>query len=272
MAEAVGLKEPATGDAEAFRIFYLSDLLRRARARVRPPEWAARADGCGGLTQEQAAELLNTSDRHYRNLERGRLTHPDPQFLDEVAHVLGMGATERELLYRLAAGRPPPPRPLERADIRQLQFMVDGLGDIPALVTDAAWNVLVWNKAETEALEDPGTVPEPWRNSILWRFTPTGMARFSGNEPGLHALVGRVRAAYVADGGYNPALRTLVERLLLIPSAAEHWHAGALAREPMYELRTLMHPSYGARRVQVLRTRIEQGDLRITQFIPAPEQ
>ena len=145
--------------------------------------------------------------------------------------------------------------------------MLDAMGT-PALITDIAWNVLAWNRELAEHLQDPAQVSDSDRNAILWRFGPVSATRFPAEQRNLGLLVGWVRSAYLAEGGQNPALGRLVERLLAIPEAARHWNDGALALEPLLETRMLVHPLHGQRRVRVMRTLLPQYGLRISQFIP----
>jgi transcriptional regulator with XRE-family HTH domain len=270
MAEILTLAQAASLDGEDFRRYHLSDLLRRARARTPVPPGLAELseNGSIGLTQQQAARLVGLSERRYREFESGRLPRPEPRFLERVARVLGMREAERYVLYRLAARRPPPqPRP-RPADVSDLQSMLDDLDGIPALVTDFAWNILAWNRALAENLQDPGPLPVDERNSILWRFTPPADQRFPDERENLGALIGRVRATYLTEHGHDPAIQELVERLIEIPQVDDFWQAGPLTLEPRYEPRILMPPGRAPRKVHVLRSVLQHDRLRITQFIP----
>jgi len=254
-------------DAEEFRAFYLSDLLRRCRARAQIPVRDGFTPSHSiGVNQEQAAQLLSIGERQYRRFENGQVAHPDVRFLDQVAHMLSMSAAERDTLYRLAARRPPHARLDGEIDASGLRSMLDTL-DVPAIVTDIAWNYVAWNTLATEYLLDPYEVPADSRNAILLGFGPVGAALFPNELPDLRTLVGRVRSAYLAEAGQSVALRELVERLLEFPEAAEQWNDGPLALEPAYQPRILVHPRRGPMTVRTVRTMLPDG-LRISQFIP----
>lgn len=269
MGDALSVGQAASLDAESFRVYYLSDLLRRARARmVVPKQFAADCPSGVGLTQEHTARLLATAERHYRDFERGRVVHPEARFLDQVARVLEMSAAEREALYRLAARRPPLSAGPSCADIRDLQPMLDAMEHTPALATDIAWNLLAWNRALIENLQDPRALPEEARNTILWMFGPTASLRFPRVRDEFGLLVGRVRSAYLAGGGRSPALQGLVERLVQVPEAEQHWNSGALALEPVHQPRLLDGPALGTGRVRTLSTLLPTQGLRVIQFVP----
>ena len=269
MGEVLTFGQAASLDAESFRAYYLSDLLQRARSRMREPGCAsAESPDRAGWTQKRTARRLGVTGRQYREFERGRVAHSGPRFLDEVAHVLKLSAAERDILYRLGMRRPALVAGPSRADLSDMQPMLDTLEHIPALITDTAWNVLAWNRADAETLQDPRELPEESRNAMLWMFTLTAEARFPQVRDEYNLLVGRVRSAYLAGMGRNTTLQGLVERLMPNRDAARQWNAGALALEPINQQRLLQHPEYGPRRVHTLTTLIPEQGMRVIQFVP----
>jgi transcriptional regulator with XRE-family HTH domain len=254
---------------EEFRVRNLPDLLRRARARAPvPPELAAEsADGGGGLTQKQTARLVGLAERRYRDFERGVIGNPKPQLVEHVAQVLGMTQVERDVLYRLALPDPAPPA-YPTPDIRILRSMLDSMKPVPALVTDLAWNALAWNRTLAEDVQDPMLLPEQARNSILWMFSGLAPERIPEVRGEYEQLVGRVRFAYLTDGGRTPALQELVDRLVQIPEAAEHWNTGALAPDPLYQRRMLTRPATGAGPVRTYSIRFPEQGVRLIMSVP----
>lgn len=256
----------AAASTEQFRTRHLGELLRRCRER-RPPT-AFRADGSRrkqGLTQEDAAALLRVGDRHYRDFERGRLRHPDPEFLDQVAETMAMSVAEREVLYYLARGHGPVQR-ATRTDLAAMQQWIDAAPDQPALVTDLAWNLLRWSRDEPLMLGDPESLPVEDRNAILWMFSDAAKQRFVDVEQEYPVLVGRVRTAYLCAQGGDPALNRLVERLLQIPEAAGWWREGELHAEPVIQTRRLRGPDGSVRHVRSISTTIPHQGLRLIAF------
>lgn len=274
MTETLTLAQTASLHGEDFRMYYLSDLLRRARARALvPPQLVGEAEDNGGvgLTQAQAGQVCGLSERGWRNFERGRLLRPDPRFVEHVAHKLGMTHAERDVLYRLAVNQPAPPLatyPSSR-DVRELQPMLDSMGPTPALVADIAWNLLAWNQALAQDA-DPAALPDEARNSILWMFSPAAAERIPEVRSAYGQLVGRVRSTYLADGGRTPALQELVDRLLRIPEAAEHWNVGALTLDPACESCVHANPAFGSKLVRTISTRLPEQGLRLLVMVPDP--
>ena len=271
MTEILTPVEATALKGEEFRVYHLSDLLSRARARATIPARFAHESEEGrevGLTQKQAGSMVGLAERSYRDFERGRLLHPRPAFIEHLARVLEMDAAERQILYRLATRDFPHPRPEGHIDIRELQSLVDSM-DFPAIVSDRAWDYVAWNRAVTRYLLDPNEAPKQERNAILLGFRPDGAALFPSELPNQRELAGRARAAYVAGGGRNPVLQDLTERLLAIPEAAAQWQTSPLALIPAYEERLLARSGRDPLRVQVLRTALPNG-LHISQFVPDP--
>jgi hypothetical protein len=274
MAEIPILAHTGPVPGEKFRARHLPELLRRARARAPvPPELAEESvNGDGvGLTQKQAAQLVGLHERNWREFERGRVLHPKPEFVEHVARTLAMTAAERVALLRLAAFRPLPPGDLPASDVSGLQPMLDAMGPSPALLTDLAWNALAWNRALAKDVADPVELPQEARNSILWMFSGAAPERVVEVGGEYEMLVGRVRMAYLADGGRTGALHELVERLVQNAQAAVHWNAGVLALDPVYQPRVLTSPVHSPARVRTLSTRLPGQGLRLIVSVPDPE-
>ncbi|MGW7194504.1 helix-turn-helix domain-containing protein, partial [Streptomyces sp. NPDC054838] len=86
----------------------LAGFLRTRRSRVDPAAVGIPTDSrrrVEGLRREEVAHLSGVSVDYYVRLEQGRATQPSEQVLDALARVLGLDATERGHLYRLARQR-----------------------------------------------------------------------------------------------------------------------------------------------------------------------
>lgn len=268
MGDGVNHPSGAAVSAEKFRTEELGELLRRCRERHPPPE--SSADGSrrsAGLTQQDTAALLGIGERHYRDFERGRLRRPEPAFLDQVAAELAMSAAEREVLYHLACGHAPV-RPVSRANLAAMQEWIDGVPGHPALVTDLAWNMLLWNRDALAMFGDLAAIPKPERNVILWMFSPAAGQRLVQVEQEHPVLVGRVRTAYLCAQGAHPGLNRLAERLLAIPEAARWWRAAELQTEPVILTRRARRPDGTILKLRSISTTIPLQDLRLIVFTP----
>ncbi|HVB44508.1 MAG TPA: helix-turn-helix domain-containing protein [Streptosporangiaceae bacterium] len=206
----------------------LHDSLKAARARVQPKELGLtppRNRRSGGLHQADVAAALNVSQRWYNGFENGS-TVPGDDLLDQLARVLRLTHAERVHLYLLATGHEPAPGTVEAPYhgetvlSRLVHFLDDP--DIPAVVTDIAWNVLSWNRALSAWIPDPGSTPPAARNAVLWTFASEVERVVDDIHSFREAFIGRVHLALARHPG-EPRLEHLVARLQRIPDASELW-------------------------------------------------
>ncbi|MFD7974283.1 helix-turn-helix transcriptional regulator [Streptomyces sp. NPDC059071] len=127
----------------------LAGFLRTRRSRVDPAALGIPTDSrrrVEGLRREEVAHLSGVSVDYYVRLEQGRAKQPSEQVLDALARVLGLDATERGHLYRLARQRRRPAK-APGGRVRPELLRVLGLvPDAPALITDHRLDVLAGNR------------------------------------------------------------------------------------------------------------------------------
>ena len=179
----------------------LADFLRHRRAALSPEQVGmARTDGRArrtpGLRREEVAWLAGVSANYYERLEQARGSRPSPQVLVALATALRLSDTERTYLLHLA-GAVPQDRPADGvpASVRQL---LDGLGDVPAYVLDAAQVVVAQNAAAIAVLGDIVSLPVAERGMVA--LISSGRLRcrpVPGQEPGAfdRQLAGNLRTA-----------------------------------------------------------------------------
>src|SRR2546430_1971099 len=145
------------------RVELLQALLRWRRAQLTRrdvgllPRSGARTGH--GLSQDDLAELTGYSERIISQLEHGKLRSPSSDLLDAVCPGLRMTADERRTLWLLAAGTAPPPGPYATGADMGLARLVNQLYPHPAYVTDAVWDVEIYNKAVAEWFTDFSEIP-----------------------------------------------------------------------------------------------------------------
>lgn len=124
-----------------------------------------------GLRREEVAQLANISPTWYTWLEQGRGGAPSADVLNRIARALLLTNAEREHLFLLGLGRPPEVRyqPNEGVTPR-LQRVLDALDPSPAIIRNATWDVVAWNRAATVMLTDYGSLPPERRNILRWLF------------------------------------------------------------------------------------------------------
>ena len=132
----------ATADNE------LAVVLRAWRDRL-APEAAGMPRGTGrrapGLRREELAALAGVSVDYLVRLEQGRSSSPSPQVLASIARALRLTTEERDHLYRVAGAAVPTSATVPRHITPSIQRIIDRLGDTPAAVFSATWDLITFN-------------------------------------------------------------------------------------------------------------------------------
>ena len=124
-----------------------------------------------GLRREEVAQRANISPTWYTWLEQGRGGAPSADVLDRIARALLLTNAEREHLFLLGLGRPPEVRYQRNEGVTpRLQRVLDALDPSPAIIRNATWDVVAWNRAATVMLTDYGSLPPERRNILRWLF------------------------------------------------------------------------------------------------------
>ena len=152
----------------------LAQFLRNRRARLRPPD-VGLPEGPGrrtpGLRRQEVAQLAAISIDYYIRLEQARGPRPSKQVLGALARALLLTADERAYLFDLAGEAHPPVGGPTREVPVAVRNLLATLGDTPAYVMDAKYEVLAWNDLATVFIGDMSAEPPERRNVIRWMFT-----------------------------------------------------------------------------------------------------
>ncbi len=221
----------------------LSGFLRSRRARLQPRDVGLEPGPrrqTPGLRRTEVALLAGISVDYYVRLEQGRGPRPSEQVLAALGRALRLTGDEHAYLRRLAHPAPvAPPRAVPANVLR----LLDRLGDVPAMVIDAGFDMVAWNRMLVALIGDPAGWP-PRRRNRLRRLFDTGDT-ITGNRLDLARLcVADLRAGgrYPAD----PAVRSLVDELRgTSPEFARLWAEREVAVQRTLTKRTV-HPVAGA--------------------------
>lgn len=211
-------------------------VLRAWRDRLTPQE-AGLPPGLGrrapGLRREELAGLAGVSVEYLVRLEQGRARHPSPALLGALARALRLTDDERDHLYRVAGAAPPSPGVVSHHIGPGVQRVLDRLGDVPAGVFTAAWDLLWWNPMWTALTGDPSEQRGLDRN-VAWRhFTRAHSVIDFDNahaEEFADDLTADLREAlgrYPDDSGLGTLVRRLQEES---PDFARRWRQAHVAR------------------------------------------
>jgi len=213
------------------------DLSPAGQLRLLMRAWRERLDLLAGpatpagpgrarVTQHDLATLLDVSPTWYRNLERGVPSNYGDAFLTNVADVLHLDPDERDVLFRLAAGHPPPQQTPAPATV-----ITDSLDEIvhaqpwPTYIVDAAWDVHVHNHAMDRWFPQLRRVANIMRLAFCIPDTSRQLLDFEHDWA--PSMIGQMRGA-LARWPTNTRLTELITDVL-----AANPHARHLWQEPV---------------------------------------
>lgn len=251
--------------------------LRRQREQVRPeavglPVGSRRR--AAGLRREEVAGLAGISVDYLTRLEQGRAVSPSAQIIEALARALRLADAERELLFTLAGLVAPGPGLICTRITASVQRLLDRLGNVPLVVYDAAWNLIVANAPYDALMGATSALKGNDRNGV-WRnlVGPGSRAVQSSEEQDAAAarLVADLRltaARYPKDPGLR---RLLAELRSASPRFVELWSA---ASEPLppdsSRHKVIRHPAVGDIALTCDTLVVASDDLRIMVYTAEP--
>lgn len=224
---------------------YLKD--RRAKLDPAALGFSLGRRRTAGLRREEVAQRANISPTWYTWLEQGRGGAPSADVLDRIARALMLTEVEREHLFLLGLGRPPEARYKKNDTVTpRLQRVLDALDPVPAIIRNAVWDVLAWNKAALLFLGDYAALPPDQRN-ILRRLFLDPHARTTQYdwESVARFVLGSFRVE-VARAGAAAEIEPLVDDLRrLSPDFKRMWDENVVQGPHGEMIKRIRHPVLG---------------------------
>ena len=226
----------------------LGAYLRDRRTRIDPAAFGISGGRrrTPGLRREEVAQRANISPTWYTWLEQGRGGAPSADVLNRIARGLMLTEPEREHLFMLGLGRPPEVRykPVDGVTPR-LQRVLDALEVSPALVKNATWDVIAWNRAAAVVFRNYAELPREERNILRMMF---GSSATREAQDDWASVARAVVAAFRADAvraGASREIASLVEELSRSsPEFAAFWQDNEVDHHSEGTKR-LRHPQAG---------------------------
>jgi transcriptional regulator with XRE-family HTH domain len=206
----------------------LAAFLRARRAALQPRD-VGLPDGVRrrtpGLRRQEVAQLAGISVEYYVRLEQGRGPQPSRQVLGALTRALMLTRDEREYLFRMAGEAPPRVEGPTREISPGIRHLLDALGETPAYVVDATYDILAWNRLATLFIGDLDAVPETDHNMVRWMFRrpDRDLDRTDEEIRFARATVADLRAAYARYVGDRRFEELVTELLALSPRFTEMW-------------------------------------------------
>jgi transcriptional regulator with XRE-family HTH domain len=249
--------------------------LRSWRERLHPSDVGVPAGTrrrTPGLRREEVALLAGVSVDYLTRLEQGRGPRPSEAVLNALARALRVTDAEREALFHLAGGAPPPPGRIRSGVRPAVLRLMDRFTDLPALLLDAKTEVLAWNPMAAALLGDLSAVPRERRNIARQAFG--GAHEWAGTDQVERerldrALVSDLRrsAARYPD---DPGMRRLVDDLRSTsPTFARLWALRELD-ERHGDVKRIRHPELGVLELECTSLEVSGDDQRLLVYSAQP--
>jgi len=200
-----------------------------------------------GLRREEVAQRANISPTWYTWLEQGRGGAPSADVLNRIAAGLMLTEPEREHLFILGLGRPPEVRYKAVNGVTpRLQRVLDSFEISPAIIKNATWDVVAWNRAAAALLIDYAKLPPDGRNILRLMFANARVRAAQEDWRNVaRFVVGAFRADAMRAGASEEIARLVAELTQLSPEFEALWRdndVGAHAEG----LKRLHHAELGA--------------------------
>ena len=251
----------------------VAEFLRRCRKRITPEQAGVsrgRRQRGPGLRREQVAQLAGISETWYARLEQGREHGVSVQVLHSLADALRLELPEREYLLTLTTAHDEAPSPSEES-LASLARLMRALDDLPSMVVDACWDVLVWSRAASRLFPSLDTLPPARRNALWLVFAEPEVGQMASDWEGqARAMVAQFRLAW-ARHVEHPRFDELVADLSLHSSEFACWWGEHDVRARLTRYRVYEHPIVGRLDVErhVLRI-LDPAELWQVMFVPVP--
>jgi transcriptional regulator with XRE-family HTH domain len=273
MAAVVPFHDP---DAHHLRRQELAAFVRSRRERIAPEQVGLRPSRrrrTPGLRREEVAQLAGVGVTWYTWLEQGRDINPSPQVLDAIARTLLFDVYERAHLFTLAGATDAAVPAEEDALPPGAQALLDRLEPYPALILNARYDVLAYNRMWASGFPHMDTIRREDRNCLWLLFTDTYWREVLPDwEEAASRMVAQFRSA-MAEHVTEPSWKNLVARLQQAsPDFVRVW-ARHDVQVPESYIKRFRHPEVGLLRMHYTSLWFGQRiGTRLSTYTPADEQ
>jgi transcriptional regulator with XRE-family HTH domain len=250
----------------------LAAFVRNRRERLRPeqvglPRSRRRTPG---LRREEVAQLAGVGVTWYTWLEQGRDINPSHQVLEAIARTLRFDAHERTHLFTLAGVSVATAVDECATLFPTARAILDSLEPNPAVLMNARWDVLAYNRVHASFFTDLDGIASEDRNCIWLAFTDPEWRRVIVDwDEAAARMVGEYRAA-MAEHLDDPSWQSLLERLLAAsPEFAARWAQHDVRRMESSRKR-VRHPELGVLMLDYTNLWLDPScNARVVAFTPA---
>ncbi|GGW48306.1 helix-turn-helix domain-containing protein [Streptomyces griseoloalbus] len=222
--------------------------LKARRAELTPAQVGLADDGTlrrvPGLRRDEVARLATMSTDYYTRIEQGRV-RASATVLASLVRALRLDEAQQAYLYELA-GKTPAPRRRTMPRVRpSVQWMLDALGHLPAMVLGRYNDILAWNTAAAALYQDFGKLTPSERNFTRLLFLDPAMRSLFTDWEDAGRLSAALLRMETASNSDDPRLATLVGELSVRSPEFREWWNGRIVSDTTYGLKRFQHPLVG---------------------------
>lgn len=225
------------------------DFLKTRRAKILPsqvglPKGTRRRTP--GLKREEVASLSGISLTWYTWIEQGRPLQVSTQVLESLSRTLMLDKQETIHLYTLAEQAPPTSSPSHHESVNpMLQHLLDSLEFSPAIIMDACFNVIAWNKAASKLSLDYSKIDIYKRNMLRIMFTNEEFKKtFTDWSSVAQGMVARFRTVY-SKFIDDPWIKEFVNELKCESNEFDSWWSMHDVKMEDNRFKLIIHPVLG---------------------------
>lgn len=225
------------------------DFLKTRRAKILPsqvglPEGTRRRTQ--GLRREDVASLSGIGLTWYTWIEQGRPIQVSIQVLESLARTLRLDREETAHLYILAGQAPPTSFPNFNESVNpMLQHVLDSLEFSPAMIMDARWNLIAWNKVASKLSLDYSKIDIYKRNLLRIMFTNEEYKKtFTDWSSVAQGMIARFRTVY-SKFMDDPYIEELVNELKRESKEFNLWWSMHNVKIDDNRFKIIIHPVLG---------------------------
>ena len=225
-----------------------AEFLRSCRARIKPADLglpAPQRRRTEGLRREDVAALSGVSVAWYTWLEQGREMRVSDEVLERISQTFRLSDDERAYLFSLVQHRPPRLNQEPQFEAPpEIERMLDGIS-VPSIVTNLRWDVLAWNRLNTELFRDYGALPPGERNLLELLFTRQGVYSDPVEFENLaRRVLAKLRVDYSNASG-DSRFEALIQRLdATSPVFRRMWRRSEI-NSKSYGIHRFVHERFG---------------------------
>ncbi|MDX2918317.1 MULTISPECIES: helix-turn-helix domain-containing protein [Streptomyces] len=223
--------------------------LKARRAELTPAQVGLVDDGTlrrvPGLRRDEVARLATMSTDYYTRIEQGRV-RASATVLASLVRALRLDEAQQAYLYELAGKTPAPRRRAGQRVRPSVQWMLDALGHLPAMVLGRYNDILAWNTAAAALYQDFGKLTPSERNYTRLLFLDPAMRSLFTDWEDAGRLSAALLRMETASNPDDPRLATLVGELSVRSPEFREWWNGRIVSHTTYGPKRFRHPLVGS--------------------------